>query len=219
MSISGQSAQKTTKTLDETDKCLERLREDVLPHVPYLVDFYPPHHALCLPPHLVENWRTTCPFDPNEEQLQYMTFLPHTLRGDFLLRTRGGWDDGEGKLRTEPPKRISGSSSGGLSPLPGQPPLKKVSLQEYRKMKTAGQNSTKSSPKPETNEKKGINGSHANDETTAKPKPKPEPELPLATAKAQKDTTKEVKSEATHGQKRYKSAYPIYSSRIRNDKS
>ncbi|KAL8873501.1 MAG: hypothetical protein Q9174_001038 [Haloplaca sp. 1 TL-2023] len=200
MSISGQPAQKTTKILDETDKCLERLREDVLPHAPYLVDFYPPHHALRLPPHLVENWRRTCPFDPDEEQLQYMTFLPHNLRGDFLLRTRGGWDDGEGKLRTEPAKRISGSSSGGLSPLPGQPPRKKMSYQEYRKMKMAGQNSHKTSPKPESNEKKEINGSHTNDATASKPESKPD--LPPVTAVSQKETTKDVKTEAPHGQKR-----------------
>ncbi|KAL8910348.1 MAG: hypothetical protein Q9171_004346 [Xanthocarpia ochracea] len=138
------SATKTRQEPDEVDKRLERIRENIWPSDPYLMDLATSssYHP---PPHLANNWRRSCPFDKNEEQLQYMTFLPHTARGDTLLRTRGDWDDGNGNVKNDAAKRASGSSSGAISPSPGQPPRKKISLLDY-KNKMAGQAVGKASP-------------------------------------------------------------------------
>lgn len=204
MPTSAQSAEKTSSKPDDTDKRLERLRRDIFPDVPYLVDMYTPYHGIHLSPNMVENWRRTCPFDKHEEQLQYMTFLPHTLRGDTMLRTRGDWDDEDGKLKTESAKRTSGSSSGGISPLPGQAPKKKIPLHEYHKKRMAGQASSKNSTKTGSNEKKELNAPQADPEPVVKPLPKVDP--PVSLAEPQEVTTQSPKPEVTHGQKRYESA-------------
>ena len=131
---------------DKVDERLERIRENIWPRDPYLMDLVSPS-SYRLPPHLANNWRRNCPFDKNEEHLQYMTFLAHTGRGDTMLRTMGDWDDGNGNLKTQSAKRTSGdSSSGAISPLPGQPPRKKISLLDYNKKK-AGQTGGKTSPR------------------------------------------------------------------------
>ncbi|KAL8850202.1 MAG: hypothetical protein Q9221_004888 [Calogaya cf. arnoldii] len=139
-------AKKICKEPDKVDERLERIRENIWPTDPYLMDLVAPS-SYHLPPHLANNWRRSCPFDKNEEQLQYMTFLPHTAgRADTMLRTTGDWDDGNGKLKNESAKRASGSSSSGaISPLPGQPPRKKISLLDYNRKK-AGQAGGKASP-------------------------------------------------------------------------
>ena len=62
-----------------------------------------------------------------------------------MLRTTGDWDDGNGNVKNNAAKRASGSSSGAISPSPGQPPRKKISLLDY-KNKMAGQAVGKASP-------------------------------------------------------------------------
>ncbi|KAI4257679.1 MAG: hypothetical protein LQ352_001578 [Teloschistes flavicans] len=160
MSAAAHAPEKTAGKLDETDRLLERIREDILPDVPYLMDLCAPIHPMhvnALQDH-VEHWPRVSQFDRNEGQLQYMTFLPHTVRGDTMLRTSGDWDDGDGRIRPPTAKRISGSSSDGLSPLPGQPPRKTISLQNY-KIKKAGQASARTSPKPMTSDQKQMSKS------------------------------------------------------------
>ncbi|KAL8994948.1 MAG: hypothetical protein Q9169_005213 [Polycauliona sp. 2 TL-2023] len=137
---------KTPAQRDKVDERLERIRETIWPSDPYLMDLVAPS-SYHLPPYLANNWRRSCPFDKDEEQLQYMTFLPHTGRGDTMLRTIGDWDDGNGSLKIDSTKRTSGStSSGAISPLPGQAPRKKISLLDYNRKK-AGQTGGKTSPK------------------------------------------------------------------------
>ncbi|KAL8702503.1 MAG: hypothetical protein Q9201_004318 [Fulgogasparrea decipioides] len=184
---------------DKTDERLERIRENILPDVPYLMDCHAPYQQR-LPSDLANNWRRSCPFGKHEEQLQYMTFLSHTFRGDTMLRTRGDWDDGDGRLKNESAKRTSGSSSGGISPLPGQPPRKKISLLDY-KNKMAGQASGRSSPKAGSMEKQPSNVSAKDAETSAKPTTE-------VAAPSKPNTTKDEAPQRSehkvpHGQKRY----------------
>ncbi|KAL9639483.1 MAG: hypothetical protein Q9204_001082 [Flavoplaca sp. TL-2023a] len=146
MNSTARLVKKTCTEQDKVDERLERIRENVWPSDPYLMDLVSPS-SYHLPPHLANNWRRNCPFDKNEEHLQYMTFLAHTGRGDTMLRTTGDWDDGNGSLKTQSAKRTSGdSSSGAISPLPGQPPRKKISLLDYNRKK-AEQTGGKTSPK------------------------------------------------------------------------
>ncbi|KAL8698282.1 MAG: hypothetical protein Q9224_001919 [Gallowayella concinna] len=198
MNTTAQSAQKTPKEPDEVDKRLERIREEILPHDPYLMDLAVPY-VLTLPPHLANNWRRSCPFDKNEEQLQYMTFLSHTERGDTMLRTTGDWDDGNGRLKGGSAKKTSGSSSGAISPLPGQPPRKKISLLDYRN-KMAGQPSAKTSPKAGNDEKSMTNKPLLANEI--KPKPNVKSNEPQKSAPVKQHPEEKPKIEVTHGQKR-----------------
>ncbi|KAL8952651.1 MAG: hypothetical protein Q9222_001457 [Ikaeria aurantiellina] len=169
MNTASRPAHQQSSKLDETDKRLQRINETILPDAPYLMDLITPS-GYRLPPHQMNDWRRSCPFDKYEEQLQYMTFLPHTARGDTMLRTVGNWDDGEGKTKNESAKAISGNSSGNRSPAAGQLPKKKISLAGYMNKK-GGQSSGRTSPKAGIDEKSTNNQS----ESTARPMVKEPP--------------------------------------------
>ncbi|KAL8712782.1 MAG: hypothetical protein Q9220_002990 [cf. Caloplaca sp. 1 TL-2023] len=154
MNTTSRPAHQTPSKLDETDKRLQQINDTILPDAPYLMDLIAPS-GYRLPPHQMNDWRRSCPFDKYEEQLQYMTFLPHTARGDTMLRTVGNWDDGEGKTKNEAAKMMSGNSSRSHSPSAGQLPKKKISLAGYINKK-GGQSSGRTSPKA------GIDGKSSN---------------------------------------------------------
>lgn len=199
MSAADNSTEKISGKLDELDKRLERLKKNILPDAPYLMDLTTTSRYY-VSPHQANNWRRGCPFDKHEEQLQYMTFLPHTYRGDTMLRTSGNWDDGDGKAKLEPAKSISGGSSGAISPL-GQQPKKKISLLDY-KNKMAGQPSGRASPKAGNNERPNINVPLPSSEAITKPTVKSE--APARPAEAKTGTSQKPKGDAPHGQKRYR---------------
>ncbi|KAL8939066.1 MAG: hypothetical protein Q9211_002905 [Gyalolechia sp. 1 TL-2023] len=190
--------QKTPTTLDETDKRLERLREDILSHAPYLMDLTT-SSRYHVPPHQVNNWRRVCPFERNEEQLQYMTFLPHHLRGDTLLRTMGDWDEGDGKMKSEQARQVSGGSSGAISPSAAQQPKKKISLLDYRN-KMAGQVTGKASPQIKSIEKSAGNQPPARSEAIAEPTVKAN--APAKSNEVIQIAAQNAKAETAHGQKR-----------------
>ncbi|KAL8773901.1 MAG: hypothetical protein Q9209_001331 [Squamulea sp. 1 TL-2023] len=203
MNSTAQPAKTIRKEPDEVDKRLERIRENIWPSDPYLMDLVAPS-SYHLAPQLANNWRRSCPFDKNEEQLQYMTFLPHTARGDTMLRTTGDWDDGNGNLKSEPTKRTSGSSSGAISPSPGQPPRKKISLLDY-KNKLAGQAVGKTSPKASGSQRFVTDLPSQLAETVAKPAAKASEPTKSAPVKEVPLDILEQKQEpkAPRGQKRY----------------
>ncbi|KAL8718238.1 MAG: hypothetical protein Q9225_004596 [Loekoesia sp. 1 TL-2023] len=198
MNPSAKSTKKISNNLDETDERLQRLREDTLPYVPYLMDLTTPSRYH-LPPHQANNWRRSCPFEKHEEQLQYMTFLPHHVRGDTMLRTIGDWDDGDGRMKTEQAKRTSGGSSGAISPSAGQQPKKKISLLDY-KNKMAGQPSGRTSPKVESNEKQATNEPLARSEAIVKPAVKTD--APAKLDEVKQDAAQKPRVEASRGHKR-----------------
>ncbi|KAL9607952.1 MAG: hypothetical protein Q9167_007190 [Letrouitia subvulpina] len=144
-------------TPDHTDKQLKHINEDIIPDDPYLLDLRIPSRAIVDRNH-VNDWRKGYSFwHSGEEQLQYLTFLPHTKRDDVYnhLRVIEDWSDGKGGLRDDPSRRTSGSSTGSIgSPMPGQPRTfkKKISLADYKKRNTT-QSQARTSPKPVEGEK------------------------------------------------------------------
>ncbi|KAL8903621.1 MAG: hypothetical protein Q9207_003796 [Kuettlingeria erythrocarpa] len=197
MSTDSKATVNKTGELDEVDKRLKRLKDNILPDTPYLMDLTTPsrYHVS---PHQANNWRKGSSFNKHEEQLQYMTFLPHTARGDTMLRTSGNWDDGDGKIKTEPSKPMSSGSSGAISPS-GQQPKKKISLLDY-KNKMAGQASGKVSPKAEYNEKLKSNLPLPRSTTVTKPTLKEE--APVRATQTTDSASQRPRNDAPHGLKR-----------------
>ena len=96
----------------------------------------------------MSNW-----WEPHEEQLQYMSFLPREW-DDPVLKAIGGWDNEKGELV---PEQATGNTYGGRSgtttPAHGQGPKKKISLADYKLKKNglspatnAAQTATSSQP-------------------------------------------------------------------------
>lgn len=118
---------------DSIDRRLKRLREDVLPFYPFLLTV-PTDVPFRLGGRFVNNWAVSNegPFAPEEQQLQYMTFLTHH-EGDSLLVAVGDWSDGKGAVmpdRPEPQSAASTPSSGSIK--------KKISLNDYKNKRKPG---------------------------------------------------------------------------------
>lgn len=126
---SSQSKKQITTPVDER---LRQISQDILPSTPYQlkidVEFRRDESQAI-------EWRRSCPFEPHEERLQYLTFRSD-LDKDTIFRVVGNWDDGNGNIMKKTEK-----SSGVSTPLPGQPPKKKITLSDY-KNKAAGHGST-----------------------------------------------------------------------------
>ena len=67
--------------------------------------------------------------------------MARTFDEDNVMQAIGDWDDGNGAIKEKTTHARSGTSS----PLPGQPPKKKISLADY-KNKAAGQLGAKTVP-------------------------------------------------------------------------
>jgi hypothetical protein len=130
---------------------ITRLSENTLPKQPYLLSVpsdVPYRHSS----RFVQTWHVGTPFDRREEQLQYLSFLPHNGPLEDLLKVEGGWADDDGNFvsereRTAPPQSAPNTP-------PEQANRKKISLKDYKKEK--GQNESgivpqqpKVVPKPE----------------------------------------------------------------------
>lgn len=167
-----------------TDLRLKRLSEKILPESPYILTVPTTYRVSS---HQVNDWRRGSPFSADEEQLQYLSFNSHTWE-DTMLSAVGDWDDGHGGIADKSTQNSSKSNSGLASPLPGQPPRKKISLQAY-KNKTAAQAGAKLSP--------GANGEKKVQEKVNAP------------AVAPVKDVKPVKEDQPQGQKRYLSALRV----------
>ncbi|KAH8422957.1 uncharacterized protein LDX57_000713 [Aspergillus melleus] len=118
---------------DSIDRRLKRLREDVLPFYPFQLTV-PTDVPFRLGGRFVNNWAVSNegPFTPEEQQLQYMTFLTHH-EGDSLLVAVGDWSDGKGTVmsdRPDPQSAASTPSSGSIK--------KKISLSDYKNKRKPG---------------------------------------------------------------------------------
>lgn len=138
---------------NQIDERLKRLRDNVLPESPYVLTVPTTYHVSA---YQANDWRRGTPFTAEEQKLQYLTFLPHTM-DDTMLKADGDWDDGNGGVADKSSQSVSTRrSSGTMSPLPGQDPRrKKMTLEDYKKK--VAQGSLKSSPvnqpKPNSQEK------------------------------------------------------------------
>ena len=116
------------------DARLQRLSDNVLPKSPYLV-VSSSNTVYRVNQYQANEWRRGSPFAANEEKLQYLSF---NARDDPMLHWVGGWDDGNGGIAEEQPRRASAGRSGTNSPLQGQVPKKKISLLDYKNTKASG---------------------------------------------------------------------------------
>lgn len=120
--------QSKKQTINPVDERLRRITRDILPSAPYQlridIEFRRDNRQAI-------EWRRSCPFEPHEEQLQYLTFRTNFDK-DTVFHAVGDWDDGNGNIMSKLDK-----SSGLNTPLPGQAPKKKITLSDY-KNKAAG---------------------------------------------------------------------------------
>ncbi|OAX77894.1 hypothetical protein ACJ72_07802 [Emergomyces africanus] len=153
------------------------LSDNVLPASPYLLRV-PTERPFHLGSRFVSNWAVgdNRPFAPEEEHLQYMTFLPHQ-GGDTLLVAVGGWSDERGNIMEE--EVTSKAPSIATSPSVDTPKhrlqRKKISLSDYKKK---ANETPKSPPQSATPADRG----HGMDHATPGAKPKSSQD-PVSTAK------------------------------------
>ncbi|KAL1846356.1 hypothetical protein Plec18167_007963 [Paecilomyces lecythidis] len=126
---------------DSVDKRLKYLKDKVLPVYPFLLTV-PSDVPFRLGDRYVNNWAVGSdgPFKPEEQQLQYMTFLTHS-DADSLLVAVGDWSDDRGNMAEDDSKPTSVTSAAS-TPL-ASATKKKISLSDYKsKKKTGGQTSS-----------------------------------------------------------------------------
>ncbi|CAL5872283.1 uncharacterized protein PFLUO_LOCUS6544 [Penicillium psychrofluorescens] len=115
------------------DRRLKHLSEQVLPLHPFLLAL-PTNAPFRLGGRLSENWAIghDRPFRPEEQQLQYMTFLTHQ-DADSLLVAVGDWSDETGSIMAD----RSSAQTTTDNPKDGVA-RKKISLKDYKNQKTSG---------------------------------------------------------------------------------
>ncbi|KAL4801434.1 hypothetical protein BDV18DRAFT_75488 [Aspergillus unguis] len=119
---------------DLIDRQLKHLREEVLPFYPFLLTV-PTDVPFRLGNRAVNDWAVSDdgPFTPEEQQLQYMTFLTHD-ESDSLLVSVGDWSDTTGSVmadsRSRPQSATSTPSSSSTK--------KKISLHDYKTKRKNG---------------------------------------------------------------------------------
>ncbi|PYH41171.1 uncharacterized protein BP01DRAFT_306496 [Aspergillus saccharolyticus JOP 1030-1] len=123
-----------TPDQESIDQRLKRLRDQVLPVYPFLLTV-PTDVPFRLGGRFVNNWAVSNdgPFTPEEQQLQYMTFLTHH-DGDSLLAAVGNWSDGAGNVMSD---QQSGPQSAASTPSYNSL-KKKISLNDYKNRRKSG---------------------------------------------------------------------------------
>ncbi|PYH92035.1 hypothetical protein BO71DRAFT_400904 [Aspergillus ellipticus CBS 707.79] len=119
---------------DPVDRRLKRLSQEVLPFYPFLLTV-PTDVPFRLGSRFVNNWAVSNdgPFTPEEQQLQYMTFLTHH-EGDSLLVAVGDWSDATGNVMSD---QRSGAQSAASTPS-NNSLKKKISLNDYKNRRKSG---------------------------------------------------------------------------------
>ena len=143
--------------LEKLNARLSHISKKILSASPYLLTV-PSDRPYNINPHQANDWRRQTPFDANEEQLQYMSFLNREF-DDGLIRAIGGWDNEKGEIMDTTTTATHGSRSGTTTPRPGQAPGKKISLAEYKNKKAASQPASKdlsSIDRPQMKQEKSL---------------------------------------------------------------
>lgn len=127
------AASSSNSDREALDRRLQRLSDEVLPTVPYILTL-PTKAPFHLGSRATDNWAVghDRPFSVEEQQLQYMTFLTHHDT-DSLLVAVGDWADETGRMmddRSNVPSTAEGSRDTGSK--------KKISLKDYKDQKTSG---------------------------------------------------------------------------------
>ncbi|EFE39813.1 conserved hypothetical protein [Trichophyton verrucosum HKI 0517] len=156
--------------LSDVDRKFKQLSRDVLPAHPYILSV-PTEKPYRLGSRFVSNWAVgeNTLFSPEEEQLQYMTFLPHQGE-DTLLVSVGGWSDDKGNIVPEEDQRPPSRAASMAAPLTTASQhdalakrKKKITLSDYKKkaLETPPPPPTPPLPgaaDPSTNGANGTNG-------------------------------------------------------------
>ena len=128
------ASQPFSSDLEALDHRLKRLSEEVLPLHPYLLTL-PTNEPFRLGSRsAANNWAIghDRPFNPEEQQLQYMTFLTHHDT-DSLLVAVGDWSDETGRMMADRPTGPSTAET------PKETVAKKkISLKDYKSQKGSG---------------------------------------------------------------------------------
>ncbi|KAJ5641590.1 hypothetical protein N7490_005590 [Penicillium lividum] len=141
-------ASQPASELQILDQRLKRLSDDVLPPHPYLLTL-PTKAPFRLGSRSANNWAIghDRPFNLEEQELQYMTFLTHNDT-DSLLRAVGDWSDEKGRMMADR------STAPTTAEIPKDTiAKKKISLNDYKNQKNSG-------PSPATHDQKGRDGYH-----------------------------------------------------------
>lgn len=129
--IPHRASQPLVTDLEVLDQRLKRLSGDVFPLHPYLLTL-PMNAPFRLGSRTANNWAVgrDCPFTPEEQQLQYTTFLTHHDT-DSLLVAVGDWADETGRMMIDQtaPQNTTENPKETVS-------KKKISLKDYKTQKT-----------------------------------------------------------------------------------
>lgn len=114
------------------DARFKHLADDLFPSQPYLLTV-PTDKPYRLGGRTVTNWAVGkgCLFAPEEEQLQYMTFLARQAE-DTLLVAVGGWSDEHGNIMQEEESSKPAAEQGNNPSRNGQQ-KKKITFKDYKK--------------------------------------------------------------------------------------
>ncbi|EXJ93664.1 hypothetical protein A1O1_02056 [Capronia coronata CBS 617.96] len=154
------------------DQRLHHLRESVLPRQPYLLSVpsdVPYRHSS----RFVNTWYEGTPFGSEEEQIQYVSFLPHQGEHEALLKVEGGWADEEGNFIQEElsPKTVPASGRNTPAEVGHR---KKISLKDY-KTKGKGSPETTFQSQPSQEGKTEVTESSKVEGIPSEPTEAPEP--------------------------------------------
>ncbi|KLJ13522.1 hypothetical protein EMPG_11545 [Blastomyces silverae] len=187
----------------------KHLSDNVLPASPYLLKV-PTERPFHLGSRFVSNWAVgdNRPFAPEEEHLQYMTFLSHQGE-DTLLVAVGGWSDERGNIMEEDTSKVPSIATSPSVDTPKQKlQRKKISLSDYKKK---AHETPRSPPRSAT----PVNRKNGTDRLTPAVKPKsprepvPRAKVPAISPSKRKDTasiTADNRSGNTNGISQSKSA-------------
>ena len=117
------------------DRRLDQMYKEISPSGPYLPRLPPGSLRYNRPSPF---WDKDTPFEPNEEPLQYLSFMQAELGSIF--QHDGDWDDGNGGIA----RRQDGASRASSSQTPissQQAPKKKISLADYNLQKSKSKTS------------------------------------------------------------------------------
>ncbi|KIX94137.1 uncharacterized protein Z520_10163 [Fonsecaea multimorphosa CBS 102226] len=128
------------------DERFKHLSDTILPPQPYLLSVpsdVPYRHSS----RFVNTWYEGTPFDRKEEQLQYLSFLPHSGEHESLLRVEGGWADDHGNPIVEEELSPKALPATGRHTPADAGNRKKISLKDYKtKARSPSQAATESQP-------------------------------------------------------------------------
>ncbi|KIV92654.1 hypothetical protein PV10_03927 [Exophiala mesophila] len=121
----------STDITTHLDHRISHLTHSILPRQPYLLSVpsdIPYRHSS----RFISNWYEGTPFDPSEEQLQYISFLSHQGDHETLLKVEGAWADDYGnRIEDEDLSPRTVPNTGETTPA-ASTHRKKISLKDYK---------------------------------------------------------------------------------------